>query len=177
MSVDPLDELLIEHPKWPSGASKGVVKVRYTHDAMIDAIIAEPTISQNQLAAIFGYSAGWVSQIISSDAFQSRLAERTSELVDPTIRVTVKERFDALVLRSLEILKEKLERPSSSIPDNQVIRSLEIGARAAGYGARDALPAGPQVNMHLHLEALGEGLTKLLQRKKGETFEQEIENE
>ena len=84
------------HDKWPSGANRGVARVSYTHDAMIDAIIHNPTISQNQLAAHFGYTPGWVSQIIASDAFQARLAERTGELVDPTIRASVEDRFKAL---------------------------------------------------------------------------------
>lgn len=159
-----LDELA--HETWPAGASRGVAKVRYTHDAMIDAIISQPTISQNELAHVFGYTPGWVSQIIASDAFQSRLAERTSELVDPTIRATVEDRFKALVLRSLDILRDKLDRPSSSIPDNLAIRSLELGTRALGYGAKDLAPAVPQVSMHLHLEALGDGLTTLLRRKR-----------
>jgi hypothetical protein len=144
---------------------------------MIDAIISNPCISQNQLAAHFGYTPGWVSQIIASDAFQSRLADRTGELVDPTIRATVEDRFKALVLRSLDILREKLDRPTTSIPDNLAIRSLELGTRALGYGARDLAPAGPAVNMHVHLEALGEGLTTLLRRKKTEVFDMENRDE
>lgn len=159
--------------QWPSGANKGVMKVSYTHDAMINLIIADPTISQNQLAAQFGYTAGWVSQIIASDAFQAQLAERTKDLVDPTIRATVEERFKALVLRSLDILREKLDKPASSIPDQLVVRSLELGSRAMGYGARETPPAAPAVNMHVHLESLGEGLTQLLRRKKGEVFDME----
>lgn len=180
MSDPVLDGLLEEAlptPKpvalWPSGAARGVQKVHYTHDAMVDLIIAEPTISQNSLAAHFGYTAGWVSQVIASDAFQSRLAERTSELVDPTIRATVEERFKALVLRSLDILREKLDKPSASIPDQLVVRSLELSSRAMGYGARENPPAAPAVNMHVHLESLGEGLTQLLRRKKSEVFDQE----
>lgn len=180
MSDPLLDELLEEvspTPKpvalWPSGAARGVQKIRYTHDAMVDLIIADPTISQNALAAHFGYTAGWVSQVITSDAFQARLAERSADLVDPTIRATVEERFKAMILRSLEILKEKLNKPSHEVPDNLAIRTLELSSRAMGYGAKETPPAAPAVSMHVHLETLGEGLTKLLQRKKGEVFDQE----
>lgn len=161
---------------WPSGAARGVQKVSYTHDGMIDLIIADPAISQGMLAAHFGYSPSWVCQVIASDAFQMRLAERTAELVDPTIRATVEDRFKALILRSLDILREKLDRPAAQIPDNLAIRSLELGSRALGYGARDTPAAAPAVNMYVHLETLGEGLTQLLRRKKGEIFDQEITN-
>ncbi len=155
------------HEKWPSGANRGIAKVGYSHAAMIDAIIANPTISQNDLAMIFGYTAGWVSQVISSDAFQAALLERAANVVDPTLRATVQERFKALVTRSMAILMEKLDRPASSIPDNLAIRSLELGSRALGYGAKE-VPQAPQVSMHVHLENLGEGLTTLLRKKKAE---------
>ena len=154
-------------PLWPSGAARGVIKIRYTHDSMIDTIISNPCVSQNELAAQYGYTAGWVSQIISSDAFQSRLAERSAELVDPTIRATVEDRFRGLVYRSLEILKDKLERPAASIPDNLALRTLELSSRALGYGAR-VEQTNIQVNVGEHLEELGNNLTKLLHRKKAE---------
>lgn len=160
-------------PKWPSGAARGIQKVSYTHDAMIDLIIANPAVSQNALAAHFGYSASWVSQVIASDAFQARLAERTKDLVDPTIRATVEDRFKALVLRSLDILREKLDNPSHTIADNLALRTLELSSRALGYGARhDPAPPAP-VNVSVHLENLGGNLVQLLRRKKLEASEAE----
>lgn len=146
-------------------------KISYTHDGMIDLIIANPAISQGRLASHFGYSASWVSTIIASDAFQSRLAERSQELVDPTIRASVKERFEGLVLRSMEILQEKLNKPADQIPDQLALRALEISTRAAGYGAKVDTPPISPVTVELHLEALGDNLTRLLQRRKVEVSE------
>lgn len=161
---------------WPSGTRRGIAEVKYTHDAMIDLIIANPAISQNALAQHFGYSATWVSNIIASDSFQSRLAERTKELVDPVIVQTVEHRFKALILRSMEILQEKLNRPSDEIPDQLALRTLELSTRAAGYGARNDQPPGPAVNINVHLESLGDNLTKLLRRKKAEVIDAEVED-
>jgi len=152
-----------EEPRKPA-----IAKVRYTHDAMIDLIIAEPAISQNALALHFGYSASWVSNIIASDAFQARLSERTKELVDPTIQASVEKRFEGLVLRSLDILQEKLNRPSDQIPDQLALRALEISARSAGYGAKAQAPI-TQVAVEVHLENVGDRLTNLLRRKKEES--------
>lgn len=116
-------------------AGKGALKhVRYTHDAMIDLIIASPWIKQYEIADHFGYTQGWISQVFASDSFQSRLAERKEELVDPAIRATVEERFKALVLQSLEVLKKKLEAPVVS--DELALGALNGAAKALGYGAR-----------------------------------------
>ena len=144
---------------------QAIAKVSYTHDAMIDVLIANPAISQNDLAAHFGYTPAWVSQIIAADTFQARLAERRDEIIDPTLKATIKETFDAVIVRSIALLKEKLDKPDP--PDNLVLRSLEIAARARGYGINGSTVA-VQVNMGDHLEKLGENLTRLLERKKAE---------
>lgn len=154
-------------PKHPSGPNQGIGKVRYTHDAMVDLIITNPAISQNELARHFGYTAGWVSQIIASDAFQTRLAERAGQLIDPMIQTSVKQRFDALVLRSMELLQEKLNKQAHEVPDNLVLRTLEVASRAAGYGAKVEVNK-TELNVEVHLEHLGNNLTQLLRRRKNE---------
>lgn len=170
--TDPLDQLLVEASAEPTSVgSRGIATVKYTHDAMIDLIIQCPSISQNDLAKHFGYTASWVSQIIASDSFQSKLAERREQLVDPLLRTTVEENFKALVLRSQEILMEKLNGPSHMIPDQLALRTMELASRAAGYGARDQAPAVTNVNMNVHLENLSSNLTNLLQRKKSEVID------
>jgi hypothetical protein len=61
-------------------------KVRYTHQDMIDFIIQNPWVSQNELAMRYGYSPGWVSNIMASDAWQSALASRREEVIDPDLK-------------------------------------------------------------------------------------------
>jgi hypothetical protein len=146
----------------------GIAKVRYTHEAMIDLLLARPEMSQNELAAYFGYSASWICTILASDAFQARYAERSRDLIDPIVRATVEERFKGLVSRSLEILEEKLSKPSHQVPDQLALRTFELSTRAAGYGSRDQTPPVAPVEMHVHLEQLGGGLVDLLKRKRVE---------
>jgi hypothetical protein len=117
----------------PQGA---IAKMRYSHKAMVDMIVANPWISQGELARNFGYTEGWVSQVIASDAFQAYLAERKNELIDPHIRATIDERMKGLVARSIEILMRKLDDPKVS--DETALKALEIAGRAAGYGNKSA---------------------------------------
>lgn len=133
-----------------------IKRVRYTHDAMIDLIIENPWVAQGELAKHFGYTEGWVSIIINSDAFQARLEARKDQLIDPAIRLSLNERFNAVVARSLTVLQEKLSRPVGEIPDNLVLRAVEIGAKALGTGGH-APPAAPVD----HLASLAERLLAL----------------
>jgi len=112
----------------------GVVKVRYSHDAFIDVIVANPSVTQREIAATFGYTEGWVSQVMSSDAFKARLEERREEIVDPVLRASVKERIEGLAMQSLEVLKRKLEGPNVS--DKLAAEVFKTATMALGFGAR-----------------------------------------
>lgn len=150
---------------YPYQEGKAIQKVRYTHDGMIDLIVENPAISQGELAATFGYTPGWVSLVMSSDAFKERLEERRAELVDPAIRATIEERFKAMTTRSLEVLQEKLAQDAHQIPDNLVLKALELGAKGLGIGG-NAPPPAPRDGGN-RLEALAERLLALQSRVQG----------
>lgn len=116
-------------------AAGAIERVKYTHDAMIDLIIARPGIKQNELAAHFGYTEPWVSRIINSDAFQARLAQRKTEMVDPSIAASIDEKLRTAASVSLDVLVEKLQVTRN--PD-LATKVADISTRALGYGARAA---------------------------------------
>lgn len=118
----------------PGELLNGVKKVRYSHDAMVDAIIANPAIRQRELAALFGYTEGWVSQVLSSDSFQARLDARKAELVDPEIVKSVDVQLKGVARQALEVVSEKL---TASKSPELALRALDISTRALGYGIRN----------------------------------------
>ena len=114
-------------------AANAIARVKYTHDAMIDLLIANPGIPQGKIAEHFGYTQTWVSRIFNSDAFQARLALRKEELVDPTILATIEEKFKTLAAKSLDVVIERLHTaPSVDV----ALKGLDIASKALGYGAR-----------------------------------------
>jgi hypothetical protein len=115
-----------------------VAKINYSHTDMIDFIIANPGTTQNAIAARYGYSVGWVSNVMASDAWQSAMAARRSEICDPVLVATIEERFKGITLLSLERLKQKLEAPQVS--DNVVLKAVELGAKAIGVGGNAPAP-------------------------------------
>lgn len=103
----------------------GVVKLSFSHKAMADLMIANPQITGDELAVRFGYTRGWVSQVMSTDAFQAYLATRKSELVDPILIRTVEERLRGVAAQALDILNDKL-------PVATFDQALEAAKFAAG---------------------------------------------
>lgn len=118
-----------------TGSRLGPKQVSYTHDAMIDLIIAHPMISQDEIARYFGYSVPWVSVIFNSDAFLARMAARKEELVDPTLVASLDERFRQMATVSMEIVLTKLQTTKDS---KLAMAALELSAKALGMGARQS---------------------------------------
>jgi hypothetical protein len=132
-------------------AAGAIAKVRYTHDAMIDLVIANPSISQNEIAKHFGYTVAWVSRIFCSDAFQARLEARKAEIVNPALTASVEERIKGVAMQSLDIIAKKLEATEN--PD-LAVKAFELTAKAAGYGARqDKLAVQNNFVVHLPSKA------------------------
>lgn len=120
--------------------SKVIAKVNYSHEAMIDLLVHNPMMSQREIARHFGYTEGWVSRILRSDAFREQVAKRRDELIDPIVLHSIEERLSALVSMSTEVLMENLEAKRST---DAAIKALEVGSRALGYG----IAKGAQVNV------------------------------
>ncbi len=116
-------------------AALSIARVKYSHDAMIDMLIANPEVKQGELAAQFGYTQAWVSRVMNSDAFLARLAQRKADLVDPSIALTLDEKFRALANQSLDVIMDKLAVTKN--PDT-ALKALELSSKALGYGARQA---------------------------------------
>jgi len=111
----------------------GIAKTNYTHDALIDMIIANPAIDQRELARFFGYSEAWISTLMASDSFQAAFERRKEEMVDPIVRHACEEQFKGLVLESMRILRKKLEANPS---DQLALEVFKSSTRAMGYGAK-----------------------------------------
>jgi len=93
--------------------AKTLKSVGYQHEAMIDLILQDPTVTTSELAAVMGYSSGWISRILASDSFQVRLAQRKAALIDPIIARSLNERLRAVAMRSMDVIESKLDSEES----------------------------------------------------------------
>lgn len=88
--------------------------LKYTHEAMIDLILAEPSVTNRELAAVFDYSEAWVGHIRKSDSFQARIAERKALLIDPAIKRSIEDRLAGVTVKAIDKLQQVLDGPDAS---------------------------------------------------------------
>jgi hypothetical protein len=117
---------------------QAIAKLNYTHDSMIDMILANPEVSQGKLAELYGYTEGWVSRVIASDSFQARMEQRKAQLIDPQTAKAMDDRLKGLATQSLEIVARKLESADSA---TYALEALGLATKALGYGARSVTGA------------------------------------
>jgi DNA-binding MarR family transcriptional regulator len=141
-------------------AKNAIKRVHYSHDAVIDFIIANPTVSQGELAREFNYTQPWISRVINSDAFKKRLAERKEELVDPIILESLDSKFNALADLSAELLMKKVEHQlnldPSAIDGKFALAAVDVTHKAAGFGARNPQGGGVTTNVVVMVPAKAE---------------------
>lgn len=120
-----------------------IARVKYHHDAMIDMVIAEPSISQGEIAARFGFTQAWVSIIFNSDAFQCRLAERKGELVDPILRATVEDRLRAVANKAAERFLDRLA-VNAPMSNKDLLEAMKVSTSGLGMGPKQQAPTMQQ---------------------------------
>lgn len=120
-----------------------VKRVSYTHAAIIDAILANPSITQGRLSEMFGYTQAQTSIIVNSESFKKAMRERKAELVDPLLQTTIEDKLYGLVDTAIDTLMPHLANGDK----NTALRALEIGSRAMGMGV--AKPQQVAVNNYV----------------------------
>lgn len=130
----------------------GIANVRYPHEAIAEWLVANPMGSQGECAQFFGYSQGWLSQVIHSDAFQAyyrKLADERGTIATHGIG----EKINALAAVALD---KALERLQTAPSDQHVLDTTEMALKALGYlgnNGNGAQRAEPAQHMHVHVDA------------------------
>jgi hypothetical protein len=120
---------------------QAIAKLSYTHEAMVDYIIAHPSVRQADLAVIFDRTPAWVSRILNTDAFRAALAKRKAAFVDPILASSVEDRFSHVAAISLDIIARRLEAINQfPVPmeahEEFALKSADLATKAMGYGAK-----------------------------------------
>jgi hypothetical protein len=136
----------------------------YAPDLMVDLIVQNPSWDMKQLGQVFGQTAGWVSKVLSTKAFQDALEPRRSEVLNPEFAMTLDERFQALTIRSLSVMQEKLEA-GKALPDLTILKAAELGVKALGMGQKlkEEKPQEPQRNSS---ELVADRIMAAMQKRK-----------
>lgn len=89
----------------PPGRGPG--KVSFKHNEIMDYLLVNPNVKLADVAAHFGFTPGWLSQVIHSDAFQTLLREKQGYAFHSTV-LSVKEKMENIAHQALDKLSDSL---------------------------------------------------------------------
>ncbi len=124
--------------------SAQVAKVSIKHDAILDVLVANPTLRRSEVAAMFGVTVPWLSTIIHSDVFQEKLRERQDLVFDIAVVRPIQEKLMGAANMAAERLMENLQYESDTKTLNTV---LDTTLKNLGYGQKSTgTPVNQQNN-------------------------------
>jgi hypothetical protein len=119
-------------------------RLRPWHEMVADMLIADPNLSQREIARRLGRSEYWMSIVCNSDAFQDYLARRKEEFIDPILQATVEDRLSAVANRSMDEFLRRMDLAPGSVTNDQLIRATEVSTKSLGMGPQTKAPVMQQ---------------------------------
>lgn len=134
------------------------------HQAIADLRLANPEMSQGDIAQRLGYTQTWVSMVECSDSFKAYFAGRRAEFekgIVEDMRDTIRSRANRILARAHQIIEDSLNR--GDVGFNTAVRA---GDHIAKFADAEQAESARSVEQHLHIH--GENLRQLLRRRKAE---------
>lgn len=115
-----------------------VMRLSNRHEAILEFMVANPTVRLGDVAAEFDVTQAWLSCIVHSDAFQEALRKKRDEVFLPAA-LTLQEKLTGMAHLVLDKLGEEIDNGKVSAPllletGNSVLDRLGYGTKAPGGG-------------------------------------------
>lgn len=133
--------------RWLPALSLGLQKVSHRHRAIMDFMIAHPTLPMSEVAAHFGYTPAWLSTVINSDVFRHAFKERRANweaIHDHKLAAKLHEVANKSLDCLTDILTDEENRPSPTAANEIAKTALS----ALGFIGRKAEAQAPAVQVN-----------------------------
>jgi len=117
------------------------------HEAIMDYLMANPTVRLMDVAKAFKVTQGWLSQIIHSDAFQQKLSEKQNVVFHDTV-LPLREKMVLVAHQALDRLAETLPMETETRTVAQVAEGV---LDRLGFGTKNQPPVQVHQHQHVHL--------------------------
>lgn len=120
--------------------TEAVKKLTPRHEQIIQFLIANPEMRKQDVARAFGVTPAWLSQLMSSHAFQHQLRQRQDEVFESCVLHDLSERMTAVAHLALDKMEQRLETADDF---ETAYKSAELTLKNLGYGAARAAGGVP----------------------------------
>lgn len=119
------------------GEGVQIQKLSHHHLAIMDFMLANPTVPQWALAKQFNRTQAWVSTVVNSDLFQAHLHERR-KLIEDAQRENINSRLFSLSEKGLSHLSDAMDDEGTSVAEKRAITRMSLEAQGVFNNSRTA---------------------------------------
>ena len=112
------------------------------HERVVDYMLVNPNAMIVDVARDFGVSAGWMGQLLKTDAFREYYALRMQDHRG-FLQTQVVAKMQGAASKALDVLAKKMD--TQDLPVGDVTKIAEVSLKALGFGA--AQPSGVNVKI------------------------------
>jgi hypothetical protein len=125
---------------------KATRKMRWWYESLADHMVANPSISNAELARHFGRAESTISTVINTDAFKAYYRQRRQHHVDK-LDSAVRDKLFQVSNKSLDYMLEVLDKKRDTVPLEMLTRITDSSLKNLGYGVT---PPGGAVNVNVN---------------------------
>jgi hypothetical protein len=130
----------------------GEIHLRARHESVLNAVLANPSYTQREIAAMLGYTEVWVSRIMGNDLFKAKLRKLTREQQEK-IQERVRDKLFKATEACLDLTQKRLD--TGVVSDKFLHENTKTLLAAIGFGtAKPAQAPGNELHLHVNAGAL-----------------------
>lgn len=119
-------------------AKPTIAKLNFSHEAIIRFMLENPNVTQNEVAAHFGYSVSWISIIVHSDAFRAKWKEMSGR-ADELVLADIPAKMRGVASLAIEALGDQVQIAAENpniLNRSFLLETSETLLSKLGYGAK-----------------------------------------
>lgn len=151
-------------------------RFRYWYDSIIDFLLAEPMLTQKEIAFRMGKSPVTIGLIMNSDIFRARYEMRRLAMSE-ALQQSINGKLQALAIDAIDATHEKLKLKRDLIPFEDLVDVTDKTLTRLGYGAKQSAQTAVVINNNAQVTApissedLERSREKLLNSQRAKTIE------
>jgi hypothetical protein len=106
-----------------------IKKLSFTHEALADYLLANPSCTLRELGAVFEYSPAWLCTVINSDMFQAYLAARRVP-IEANVLKSIDDQLRGVAFLAIERMGEVLKKTEDA---DTIVDSFDKVMHRYGY--------------------------------------------
>jgi hypothetical protein len=106
--------LLVGYGREIGGCMRPFAQLTFEHEAMVDQIVQNPSITPHEMAVMFKTTPEKVRIVWRKPMFRKRVSERRNSLIDPSLSERLNDQVRNMTIKALKAINKRMDEDPSA---------------------------------------------------------------